>query len=62
MKYAGYTALDAGFHNATFPIIAGAHGKFPPIEAKLKGDTAKTNPSNGLSSSEFFIPSGEYIG
>ena len=38
-------AEDAGFHNITLPINAGAVGKFPAIDVKLKGVIAKTNPS-----------------
>jgi len=62
MKYAGYTALLAGFQIATFPIRAGADGRFAAILVKLNGVTAKTNPSKGRCSMEFFVGSGEYIG
>ena len=62
IKYAGNTALDAGFHKHTFPISAGDDGRLPPIEAKLKGETAKTKPSSGLISREFFTKFEEYIG
>ncbi|GIR88793.1 MAG: hypothetical protein CM15mP87_02850 [Candidatus Neomarinimicrobiota bacterium] len=49
----------AGFHIATLPINAGAHGRFPAMEVKLKGVIAKTNPSSGRYSREFLTPSGE---
>ena len=61
-KYPEYTLEDAGFHRATLPINAGAVGKFPAMEVKLIGVTAKTNPSSGRYSTIFHIPSGEYSG
>jgi hypothetical protein len=39
------TVDDAGFHNTVLPMSAGAVGRFPAIEAKLKGVTANTKPS-----------------
>ncbi len=39
------TVDDAGFHKTVLPIRAGAVGRLPAIEAKLKGVTAKTKPS-----------------
>ena len=62
MKYPEYTDEDAGFHKITFPIRAGADGRFPAIEVKLNGDTANTNPSRERYSKLFFIPSGEMRG
>ena len=41
------TAEEAGFHTVAFPIRAGAVGRLPAMEVKLKGDTANTNPSSG---------------
>ena len=58
-KCALYTAEDAGFHIATFPIRAGAVGKLPAMEVKLNGVIANTKPSKGLFSNLFQIPSGE---
>src|SRR5437867_7288056 len=49
MTWAAYTAVDAGFHSTVLPMIAGAVGRLPPIEVKLNGVTAKTNPSSGRS-------------
>ena len=40
-----YAAVVAGFQRTVFPIIAGAVGKFPPIDVKLNGVTANTKPS-----------------
>src|SRR5262249_40845233 len=40
-------AVDAGFRMTVLPMIAGAVGRFTPIEVKLNGETAKTNPSSG---------------
>src|SRR3972149_2711722 len=56
MKCAAYTADDAGFQTTVFPMSAGAVGRFPAIDAKLNGVTAKTNPSSGRYSSEFQQP------
>ena len=46
MKWAAYTAVEAGFQITVFPMIAAAVGRLPPIEVKLNGVTAKTNPSS----------------
>ena len=40
-------AVDAGFQTTVLPISAGALGRLPAMEVKLKGETAKTNPSSG---------------
>ena len=36
-----------GFHTTVLPISAGAVGRLPAMEVKLKGVTASTNPSRG---------------
>jgi len=46
MKWAGSTALLAGFHTTVLPIKAGAVGRFPAIDVKLNGVRASTNPSS----------------
>ncbi len=48
-----------GFHTTTLPSTAGAEGRLPEIEVKLKGVRAKTNPSSGLQSRRFQNPDGE---
>src|SRR5438445_12843836 len=48
-------ALEAGFHSTVLPMSAGAVGRLPPIDVKLKGVTAYTNPSRGRYSSWFHI-------
>src|SRR5574341_231211 len=53
------TAVDAGFQTTAFPMIAGAVGRFAAIEVKLKGVTARTNPSSGRYSIRFHWPGGE---
>ena len=58
-KYEEYTALEAGFQSDTFPTRAGAAGKLPAIDVKLKGVTANTNPSKALYSRRFQTPSVE---
>ena len=40
------TADEAGFQSTVLPISAGAVGRLPAMEAKLKGVTAKTKPSS----------------
>jgi hypothetical protein len=40
------------------PMIAGALGRLPAIEVKLKGVIASTKPSRGRHSSRFHIPVG----
>ena len=57
--FAEYTWVAAGFQITTFPIRAGAAHKFAHIEVKLNGVIAKTNPSSGLCSSLFHIPSAD---
>jgi hypothetical protein len=42
------------------PISAGAAGRLPPIAVKLKGVTAKTNPSSGRYSIRFHVPGAEF--
>ena len=39
--------VEAGFQTTALPISAGAVARLPAIDAKLKGETAKTNPSRG---------------
>ena len=39
--------VRAGFHRTTLPIKAGAVGRFPAMDVKLNGVTAKTKPSRG---------------
>jgi hypothetical protein len=51
------TVDDAGFHNTVLPIKAGAVGRLPAMEAKLKGVTAKTNPSSARYSTWSQCPS-----
>jgi len=38
----------AGFHTTVLPISAGARAKLEAMDVKLKGETAKTNPSSAL--------------
>jgi hypothetical protein len=59
MNHAEYAAVDAGFHRTVFPIRATDVGRFPAIDVKLKGVTAKTNPSSGRYSMRFHTPGGE---
>ena len=40
MQKALGTAEDAGFHTTVLPMRAGAVGRFPAIDVKLKGVTA----------------------
>ena len=51
------TADDAGFHRTVLPIMAGAVGRLPAMEAKLKGVTAKTKPSRARYSTWSQYPS-----
>ena len=53
--------MDAGFHSTVLPISAGEVGRLAPIEVKLNGVTAKTNPSRARYSVRFHIP-GDEIG
>ena len=46
----------AGFHKMTLPMIDGAVGRLHAIAVKLKGVTAKMNPSRGLYSILFNVP------
>src|SRR5262245_22074412 len=48
-------ALDAGFHTTVLPMSAGAVGRLPPMDVKLKGVTAYTKPSRGGYSSWFHM-------
>jgi hypothetical protein len=52
------TAVEAGFHTTVLPHRAGAVGRLPAIEVKLKGVTANTKPSSGRYSSRFHTPGG----
>jgi hypothetical protein len=56
MKCEVYTAVEAGFHRTTLPIMAGAVGRLPLMETKLNGVTAKTKPSSGRCSVRFQVP------
>ena len=56
MCHAEYTADEAGFQTTVLPISAGADGRFPAIDVKLNGVTAKTNPSRARYSIEFHMP------
>ena len=51
--------MAAGFHTTVQPMIAGAVGRFPPMDVKLKGVIAYTNPSRGRYSSWFHVPAEE---
>jgi hypothetical protein len=42
------------------PMRAGVEERFPPMQVKLNGLTAKTNPSSGRYSIRFHVPVGEY--
>ena len=53
------SCVSAGFHTATLPISAGAVGRLAAIDVKLNGETAKTKPSRGRSSTWFHWPSGD---
>lgn len=55
-----YDALE-GFQTTVFPIKAGAQDRLPAMLVKLKGVTARTNPSNGRTSLLFHTP-GPLIG
>lgn len=46
-----------GFQTTTFPIRAGAQGRFPPMAVKLKGLTAYTKPSRGRYSTRLWYVS-----
>ena len=61
MKCAEYTAVEAGFQTTVFPTMAGAVGRLPPMEVKLKGVTAKTKPSSGRASIWFQVPGEEIV-
>ncbi len=52
-------AVDAGFHTTVQPASAGAVVRFAPMEVKLNGLTASTNPSSGRYSSRFHTPGEE---
>ena len=49
-RYMLETADEAGFHTTVLPIKAGAVGRFPAMDAKLKGVMARIKPSSGLCS------------
>ena len=51
--------MEAGFHSATLPSMAGAVGRLAAMEVKLKGVTAKTKPSSGRCSTRFHWPGEE---
>ena len=53
------TAVEAGFQTTPFPISAGAVGRLAAMAVKLKGVSAKTNPSSGRYSVRFQIPGEE---
>jgi hypothetical protein len=53
------TAVVAGFQSTTLPMMAGAVGRLAAMAVKLKGVTAKTNPSSGRCSTRFQIPGEE---
>src|SRR5258708_25794203 len=53
------TEVEAGFQTTVLPSSAGAVGRLPAIEVKLKGVTAKTKPSSGRCSSRFQTPGEE---
>src|SRR2546423_15600818 len=55
-KCAEYAAVDAGFQSTVLPIRAALVGRLPAIDVKLKGDTAKTNPSSGRYSIRVHVP------
>ena len=57
--YAARLWFSAGFQTTTFPMSAHDAGRFPAMAVKLNGVIARTNPSSGLSSSEFKKPGGE---
>ncbi len=40
-------AVEAGLRTTVLPMIAGAVGRFTPMEVKLNGVTARTKPSSG---------------
>ena len=42
-----------GLKTTVLPISAGAVGRLPAIEVKLKGETTKTKPSSGRYSRRF---------
>src|SRR5262245_32103447 len=46
-------ALDAGVQTTVLPMSAGAVGRLPPMDVKLKGVIAYTKPSSGRYSSWF---------
>src|SRR5690242_7598719 len=50
------TEVEAGFQTTVLPSSAGAVGRLPAIEVKLKGVMAKTKPSSGRCSSRFQAP------
>src|SRR5271157_954974 len=59
IAHAEYTAVEAGFHSTVLPISAGEVGRLPPIEVKLNGVTANTNPSSARYSMRFQVPAEE---
>ena len=59
MWYADSAALVAGFQSTVLPMSAGAAERLPPIDVKLNGLTASTNPSSGRYSSRFHVPGAE---
>ena len=53
---AARSAVVAGFQTTVLPTIAGATARLPPIDVKLKGLIASTNPSSGRWSIRFHVP------
>ena len=51
-----WTEVEAGFHRQVLPSSAGAVGRLPAMEVKLKGVTANTKPSRGRCSTRFQQP------
>ena len=56
VKWAAYCCVGDGFQITTFPIKAGAVGKFPAMDVKLNGVIASTKPSSGRYSIRFHTP------
>ena len=51
----------AGFQTTVLPMSAGAVGRLPAIEVKLKGVMASTKPSSGRESIRFHTPGGDRL-
>src|SRR3989454_11981615 len=41
MKWAAYTAVEAGFQTTVFPLIAAAGGGLPPVAGEVNGGAAE---------------------